>query len=142
MCVPSHVQAYSPYRTLQSNPRVSQVFQFGTNFDYVIHTASPYNFKVDNPVDDFLNPAIKGTTGILKSIKAHGPSVKRVVITSSSAAIINPLNHEKVYDETKWAPFAWDDAISKPQFGYPASKVNLYAQGPRDLSKDATGARN
>ncbi|KAG6353656.1 hypothetical protein INS49_005364 [Diaporthe citri] len=98
------------------------VFQSGTKFDHVVHTASPYSFKVDDPVNDFLNPAIKGTTGILKSIRAHGPSVKRVVITSSSAAIINPLKHEKVYDETKWAPFTWDDAISNPQFGYPGSK--------------------
>ena len=97
------------------------------SFDYVIHTASPYSFKVEDPVRDFLDPAIKGTTGILKSIKAHGPSVKRVVITSSSAAILNPLKHEKVYDESKWAPFTWDDAIANPQFGYPSSKVSSHA---------------
>lgn len=121
VCLCSH---RNPHKTHQSNSQVSQVFQSGTKFDYVIHTASPYSFKIDDPVNDFLNPAIKGTTGILKSIKAHGPSVKRVVITSSSAAIINPLKHEKVYDETKWAPFTWDDAISSPQFGYPASKVS------------------
>lgn len=81
---------------------------------------------MDDPVKDFLDPAIKGTTGILKSIKAYGPSVKRVVITSSSAAIINPLKHEKVYDESKWAPFTWDDAIASPQFGYPGSKVSYH----------------
>lgn len=51
--------------------------------------------------------------------------MKRVVITSSSAAIINPLKHEKVYDESKWAPFTWEDAIASPHFGYPASKVGL-----------------
>ncbi|KAK2609385.1 hypothetical protein N8I77_002882 [Diaporthe amygdali] len=98
------------------------VFQSSLGFDYVIHTASPYSFKVDDPVEDFLDPAIKGTTGMLKSIKAHAPSVKRVVITSSSAAIQNPLKHEKVYDEGKWAPFTWEDVLAKPQFGYPGSK--------------------
>lgn len=113
-------------KTHYSDIQLSQVFQSGTNFDYVIHTASPYSFKIDDPVKDFLDPAIKGTTGILKSIKAHGPSVKRVVITSSSAAIINPLKHEKVYDERKWAPFTWNDATEKPQFGYPASKVSYH----------------
>lgn len=118
------VRAHHLQQAPQSDLQISQVFQSGTSFDYVIHTASPYSFKVDDPVKDFLDPAIKGTTGILKSIKAHGPSVKRVVITSSSAAIINPLNHEKVYDESKWAPFTWDDAISMPQFGYPTSKVS------------------
>ncbi|KAH8767313.1 hypothetical protein F5883DRAFT_554788 [Diaporthe sp. PMI_573] len=98
------------------------VFQSGTKFHYVIHTASPYNFNIGDPVKDFLDPAIKGTTGILKSIKAHAPSVKRVVITSSSAAIINPLKHEKVYDESKWAPFTWEQVLSDPKFGYPGSK--------------------
>ncbi|KAG8156511.1 hypothetical protein KVR01_013615 [Diaporthe batatas] len=99
------------------------VFQSGPKFDYVIHTASPYNFNVGDPVKDFLDPAIKGTTGILKSIKAYAPSVKRVVITSSSAAIINPLKHEKVYDESKWAPFTWEQVLAEPKFGYPGSKV-------------------
>jgi nucleoside-diphosphate-sugar epimerase len=103
---------------------IIQVFQSGTTFTFVIHTASPYNFNVGDPVKDFLDPAIKGTTGILKSIKAYAPSVKRVVITSSSAAIVNPLNHEKVYDESKWAPFTWDYVLANPQFGYPGSKVS------------------
>lgn len=49
--------------------------------------------------------------------------MKRVVITSSSAAIINPLGHEKVYDESKWAPFTWDKVLAEPKFGYPGSKV-------------------
>lgn len=78
---------------------------------------------MDDPVKDFLDPAIKGTTGILKSIKAYAPNVKRVVITSSSAAIINPWKHERVYDESKWAPFTWEDAL-KPENAYPASKVS------------------
>lgn len=38
---------------------------------------------------DLLDPAIIGTTGILKAIKKNAPSVKRVVITSSFAAIVN-----------------------------------------------------
>lgn len=96
----------------------------GHRFDYVVHTASPYSFKVEDPVRDFLDPAIKGTTGILKSVKNHAPTVKRVVITSSSAAIINPKKHEKVYDESKWSPITWDDAL-QPQFTYPGSKVRL-----------------
>lgn len=80
-------------------------FTQGTIFDYVVHTASPYHLNVQDPIKDFLDPAIKGTIGILKSIAAHAPTVKRVVITSSSAAMINPLNHAKVYDETCWAPW-------------------------------------
>ncbi|KAJ6172228.1 hypothetical protein N7470_001295 [Penicillium chermesinum] len=80
-------------------------------FDYVLHTASPFHFNVQDPVKDFLDPAIKGTTGILKSIKAYAPSVKRVVVTSSFAAIVNPSGHPKVYDETVWNPITWEEAL-------------------------------
>ncbi|KAK6956095.1 hypothetical protein Daesc_001365 [Daldinia eschscholtzii] len=92
-------------------------FTKGTIFDYVVHTASPYHLNVQDPVKDFLDPAIKGTTGILKSVVAHAPTVKRVVITSSSAAMINPLNHAKVYDETCWAPWTLED-VKDPQKAY------------------------
>lgn len=91
-------------------------------FDFVVHTASPYHFNIQDPVRDFLDPAIKGTTGILKSIERFAPSIRRVVITSSSAAIINPGNHPKVYDESIWAPITWEQAML-PQYTYPASKV-------------------
>jgi len=65
--------------------------------DAVEHTASPFHFKVDDP-RDLIEPAVKGTVGVLESIKKYGSSVKRVVITSSAASII----HDKasmIYDE-------------------------------------------
>ncbi len=88
----------------------------------MVHTASPYYLGVNDPIKEFLDPAIKGTTGLLKSIKANAPGVKRVVITSSSAAVVNPENHAKVYNETYWAPLTWDDAMD-PEKTYRASKV-------------------
>ncbi|KAH8879220.1 NAD(P)-binding protein [Thozetella sp. PMI_491] len=91
-------------------------------FDYVIHTASPYHFNVQDPERDFLDPAIRGTKGILNAVKVGAPAVKRVVITSSSAAMLNPTNHAKVYDESFWAPMTWEEAL-KPQNTYRASKV-------------------
>jgi nucleoside-diphosphate-sugar epimerase len=92
-------------------------------FQFVIHTASPYHFNIQDPIKDFLDPAIKGTTGILKSVKAHAPTVKRVVVTSSSATILNPLNHAKVYDETIWGTTTWEQAMD-PRLAYRASKVS------------------
>ncbi|KAI0894298.1 ketoreductase [Annulohypoxylon nitens] len=98
------------------------VFKTESAFDYVVHTASPYTLVIRDPVKDLLDPAIKGTTGILKSVKAHAPSVKRIVITSSSAAILNPLQHAKVYNETIWAPWTLED-IHNPKTAYETSKV-------------------
>ncbi len=91
----------------------------------MVHTASPYHLNVQDPVKDFLDPAIKGTTGILKSTKAHAPTVKRVVITSSSAAILHLDNHPPVYNESVWAPMKWEDATD-PRHTYKCSKVRSF----------------
>ena len=72
---------------------------------------------------DFLDPAIKGTTGILKAIKKYAPTVKRVVITSSFAAIVNGKQHPKVYSEKEWNPVTWEEALDHSQV-YRASKVS------------------
>ncbi|KAL2217995.1 ketoreductase [Thermoascus aurantiacus ATCC 26904] len=91
-------------------------------FEFVIHTASPFHFNVQDPVKDFLDPAIKGTTGILKAIKAYAPTVKRVVVTSSFAAIINTKNHADVYSERLWNPITWEEAQDPAQV-YRGSKT-------------------
>lgn len=71
---------------------------------------------------DFLDPAVKGTTGILKAIKANAPSVKRVTITSSFAAIVNGKAHAKVYSEENWNPVTWEEGLESANT-YRASKV-------------------
>ncbi|KAL4887542.1 hypothetical protein BJY04DRAFT_212576 [Aspergillus karnatakaensis] len=92
-------------------------------FDYVIHTASPFPDTFTDPVKDLLNPAIEGTVGILKAIKTYAPNVKRVVITSSFAAIVNTASPPKVYDEISWNPVTWDDAIADSSLTYRGSKT-------------------
>jgi len=58
--------------------------------DYVIHIASPITNGSDRSqeeyVNDFIEPAVKGTVGMLQSA-AKEKSVKRVVITSSVVAL-------------------------------------------------------
>jgi len=77
---------------------------------------------------EFLDPALKGTLEILKSIKAHAPSVRRVVITSSCAAVIDfTANAEaapkKIYTEEDWNPTTWDGALTgTTNNAYQASK--------------------
>jgi nucleoside-diphosphate-sugar epimerase len=48
-------------------------------FDVVIHTASPFHFRITDIKRDLLDPATVGTVGLLKSIKKGAPTVKRVV---------------------------------------------------------------
>ncbi|KAL6400058.1 hypothetical protein AUP68_15750 [Ilyonectria robusta] len=47
-------------------------------FEAVIHTASPFHYNVTDVQKDLLDPAIVGTTGILKAIAKNAPTVKRV----------------------------------------------------------------
>ncbi|KAL1892812.1 methylglyoxal reductase (NADPH-dependent) gre2 [Ceratocystis pirilliformis] len=56
-------------------------------FTFVIQTAMPYHTKCSDPIKDFIDPAVKGTTGILNAVHLYGPTIKRVVLTSSSATI-------------------------------------------------------
>jgi nucleoside-diphosphate-sugar epimerase len=95
-------------------------------FDAVIHTASPFHYNVKDIQTELLDPAMKGTIGILTSIKKFAPSVKTVVITSSFAAIVNPskgLWPEHTYSEADWNPMSLEDALSHPAKGYTASKA-------------------
>ncbi|KIV86932.1 hypothetical protein PV11_02508 [Exophiala sideris] len=94
-------------------------------FDAVIHTASPYHFDVKDNKRDMLDPAVNGTTGILKAITKGSKSVKNVVITSSFAAIMNPTNPPKVYNEETWSDMTWEKALAATQGGivYRASKA-------------------
>ncbi len=62
---------------------------------------------------DLLSPAIKGTTEILKAIKAHAPQVKRIVITSSFAAIVDLSKGTRpgyTYSEKDWNPVTYEEA--------------------------------
>lgn len=54
--------------------------------ELVYHTASPFSTEVKDPQKELIDPAVKGTENVLNSAK-EVVSVKRVVVTSSCAAI-------------------------------------------------------
>ncbi|KAK0105511.1 methylglyoxal reductase (NADPH-dependent) gre2 [Cadophora gregata] len=104
-----------------------EVVKSNPPFDLVIHTASPFLYRVISSNREFLDPAIKGTLEVLKSVKQYAPSVKRVVITSSCAAVVDfsapPSVPRKVYTKDDWNPTTWEAALSgSPNTGYQASK--------------------
>ncbi|GAB4856025.1 hypothetical protein Ancab_024664 [Ancistrocladus abbreviatus] len=68
----------------------------------VFHTASPVSFDVKDPQAELLDPAVKGTLNVLASC-AKVPSIKRVVLTSSLAAVMvnsRPRGPEVMADES------------------------------------------
>lgn len=54
--------------------------------ELVYHTASPFTTEVKDPQKELIDPAVNGTRNVLKTA-TQTPSVKRVVVTSSCAAI-------------------------------------------------------
>ena len=77
----------------------------------VVHSASPFVIDVQDNGKDLLQPAIQGTTGILRSVTACGPSVKHVVVTSSFAAVNDfskSLRPGYVYTEADWNPITYE----------------------------------
>ncbi len=69
--------------------------------EYVMHTASPYKINVKNPQSDLVDPALLGTKNILKSCVQAG-CVKRVIFTSSIAAITDEPETDTVFTEKNW----------------------------------------
>ena len=67
---------------------------------YVLHIASPFPFGSPANEDEIIKPAVNGTLAVLK---ACGESVKRVVLTSSVAAVNNGYDaREKLWTEEDW----------------------------------------
>ncbi|KUJ07895.1 NAD(P)-binding protein [Mollisia scopiformis] len=106
----------------------NQVVQANPPFTTVLHQASPFFFASISKNEDFLLPAIEGTTNLLKAVKEHAPEVKRVIYTSSCAAVLNfeaPIgtNPQKVYTDSDWNPVTYTQAIEgNKAIAYRASK--------------------
>ncbi|KAN0104873.1 NAD(P)-binding protein [Hyaloscypha variabilis] len=87
--------------------------------DYILHIASPVSRPSTDYYADFIEPAVQGTLGLLRSA-TKSPSVKRVVITSS-IAVLN-LALDKI-SETDLAPAPDHHAAFPSVFAaYSASK--------------------
>lgn len=94
-----------------------EVMKQTPDFEYVQHTASPFHFRFKDAKTEILDPAIKGTTSILEAIQKYAPTVKRVVLTSSFAAILsaNELgNPGKTWNESDWNPNTYEDGLTGP----------------------------
>ncbi|OAA70364.1 dihydroflavonol-4-reductase [Cordyceps fumosorosea ARSEF 2679] len=87
----------------------------GPRLSAVLHTASPFHYDFTDPQAALLDPAVNGTLGILRAIRAHAPRVRRVVVTSSFAAILDARkarDHATVYTEASWNPNTADDVVA------------------------------
>lgn len=93
--------------------------------ELVYHTASPFVIEVKDPQKDLIDPALKGTENVLNSAN-QTPSVKRVVVTSSCAAIYsdaidcakgpNGAINEDMWNTTasiKYQPYSYSKTLAE-----------------------------
>ncbi|KAG6329779.1 hypothetical protein ID866_9311 [Astraeus odoratus] len=67
----------------------------------VLHTASPVHFDVRDP-KELIDPAVQGTLGVLQSTLKYGPSVRRVVYTSSGSTVLREVTTPTVFTDNDW----------------------------------------
>ncbi|KAJ3967432.1 hypothetical protein EV361DRAFT_953226 [Lentinula raphanica] len=71
--------------------------------DAIAHAASPVNFSTEDP-QDLIRPAVRGTESILQSASQleAGSKVRRIVYTSSVAAILEVDPKPRTFTEENW----------------------------------------
>ncbi|TCD63098.1 hypothetical protein EIP91_006002 [Steccherinum ochraceum] len=80
--------------------------------DGIIHCAAPVATSFENPEQDVIIPAIEDTKAILTAASKE-PSVKRIVITSSFAAVFDisrGWDPSWTYTADQWNPVTYDEA--------------------------------
>ncbi|CAB3399509.1 unnamed protein product [Caenorhabditis bovis] len=67
--------------------------------DYVMHVASPFPIVSD---ERCIKTAVEGTLNVLRAVAADG-NVRKVVLTSSCAAVNEGHPQDRVFDENDWS---------------------------------------
>ena len=84
--------------------------------DYVLHVASPVAMEMPKDENEMITPAVEGTKRVLQAASKAG--VKRVVVTSSVAAILYGTEKKEPFTEDDWT-----DVNSKSANAYARSKT-------------------
>lgn len=88
----------------------------------VFHTASPFTINVKDPQKDLIDPAKLGTRNVLEDVNKT-PSVKRVVLTSSCAAIYGDNADLEKTPNNEFTEDVWNTSSSLEHNPYSYSKM-------------------
>tara|TARA_R110002072_G_scaffold63882_16_gene158595 strand:+ start:878 stop:1927 length:1050 start_codon:yes stop_codon:yes gene_type:complete len=90
--------------------------------ELVFHTASPFILNVKDKQKDLIEPALKGTQNVLNSVNKT-KSVKRVVLTSSCAAIYGDAIDLKDTPNGEFSEEIWNNSSDENHQAYSYSKL-------------------
>lgn len=102
--------------------------------DIVFHTASPFQQQVEDPQRDLVDPAVKGTTNLMDSVVKHKNGIKRVVLTSSVAAVRSTKSPAPPKNGELYTCADWNESSTLESEPYPLSKV-LAEKAAWDIAK-------
>ncbi|TPX41492.1 hypothetical protein SeMB42_g05555 [Synchytrium endobioticum] len=92
--------------------------------DAVLHVASPFFNPKGDVYEELINPAIRGTVGVLQSVHDNNDSqCSRVVVTSSFASVVDTKNRP---EDHRYTEADWNNTNKSEDGGmlaYRASKV-------------------
>ncbi|KAK7705509.1 hypothetical protein SLS57_010043 [Botryosphaeria dothidea] len=81
--------------------------------DAVIHIASPFTYNTTNNEKELVLPAINGVKALL-SAASKNPSIQRIVLTSSFAAVVDiarTAGPDFTYTAAHWNPLTYAEAV-------------------------------
>ena len=101
--------------------------------DFVLHVASPFIIGMPKHENDLIRPAVEGTERVLSA--AIAKKIKKVVLTSSCAAIVDTFDGKKHFSEEDWS-----DADNPKIAAYNKSKT-LAERRAWEVVNEQTGTR-
>ena len=87
----------------------------------VFHTASPFKLDIKNAQKELIDPALKGTENVIRTANKVS-SVKRIVLTSSVAAMYSDASECQQYENNEINESVWNKTASLSYQPYSYSK--------------------
>lgn len=115
--------SYVLARDIAADGAFDEAVQSDPPFEAVLHTASPFHYKPVDVQRDLIAPAVNGTLNLLKAVHKFAPTITKVIITSSFAAVISPHEKKARYTDTDWNPVTIEEALQDNVQAYRASKT-------------------
>lgn len=88
----------------------------------IFHTASPFTVDIVDPDKDLIEPAVRGTENVLTTA-SKTPTVQRVVLTSSCAAVYGDAADLQQEPGQVWTEDSWNRSSSRTDQPYSLSKT-------------------